>query len=106
MNEPVLSFEKRVIKHNFNNFKGRPMNIQLTTSLGVFNGGQRQPTGGSPSGGGGMPRRGGGGGGGGGARGNRGGRGGNRGRAPRGPPKSAADLDADLDAHNAKMQTD
>lgn len=73
---------------------GRPMNIQLTTSLGVFEGGQRQPT--RQSGDGATGRRSGGRGGGGGQKGGRNNR----------PIKSAADLDAELDAHNAKMQTD
>ncbi|RNA09853.1 THO complex subunit 4 [Brachionus plicatilis] len=69
---------------------GRPMNIQLTTSLSAT---------GNRSGG----RR---------SLGNNGGRRGGRGGVRRGPNrepksiKSAADLDAELDAHNAKMQTD
>jgi len=85
---------------------GRPMNIQLTASLsaprimppspraGGSGGGQRR--GGAPNRGSGGPRRGG--------RGNASGRGGQRGAAK--TPKSAADLDADLDAYSAKMQTD
>lgn len=86
---------------------GRPMNIQLTASLsarpvvsgGGGGGGGPRRNGGAPgSGGSGGPRRGGRGGGQ-----RRGGRGG--GRQPK-VVKSAADLDADLDAHNAKMQTD
>lgn len=72
---------------------GRPMNIQLTTSLSaVSNGSGRRSLGNN-----------------GGRRGGSGGRGGARGRGGRReqkPAKSAADLDADLDAHNAKMQTD
>lgn len=87
---------------------GRPMNIQLTASLSSprimppspsrasgSGGGQRR--GGAPTRGSGGPRRGGRGG-------NSGGRGGQRGAAK--APKSAADLDADLDAYSAKMQTD
>ena len=78
--------------------KGRPMNIQLTTSLSAFSGNRSNVRGGSGRGGVGR---------GGARRGGRGGRGGRRGgRSDRNQAKSAADLDADLDAHTAKMQTD
>jgi len=86
---------------------GRAMNIQLTTSLSaVGNGGSGSGGGGRRSLGNGGRRGGrggnvGGGGSGGGAR--RGGRGGGREQKP---AKSAADLDAELEAHTAKMQTD
>ncbi|CAF0728727.1 unnamed protein product [Brachionus calyciflorus] len=72
---------------------GRPMNIQLTTSLSALgngNGGRRSF--------GGNGRRGGSGGRGGGQR--------RGGRREQKPTRSAADLDAELDAHNSKMQTD
>jgi hypothetical protein len=79
--------------------KGRPMNIQLAASLsarplalrGIGGNGSNRGISGPRRGGG--PRR--------------SGRGAGRGglRQPK-VVKSAADLDAELDAHNAKMQTD
>jgi len=82
-------------KYNGVSLDGRPMDIQLTTPLAVPTLSRPRPRGGS------APARGR----------SRGGRMGGGG-APRGgprqnkPTKSAADLDADLDAYNAKMQTD
>jgi len=90
---------------------GRPMNIQLTASLSAPRI-MPPPRSGSSNGGGGGARRGGaptrgsGGAGGGQRRGGRGGRGGQRGGGAAKTPKSAADLDADLEAYSAKMQTD
>lgn len=84
----------RALSHyNGVSLDGRPMNIQLTTSLSALNVGRR---GGGAGVGGGRGR----------GRGGRGGGGPRRGGRQNQQSKSAADLDADLDAHNAKMQTD
>jgi len=90
---------------------GRPMNIQLTASLSAPRIMPPPRSGSSSSNGGGArrggaPTRGSGGAGGGQRRGGRGGRGGQRGGGAAKTPKSAADLDADLEAYSAKMQTD
>jgi len=89
---------KALKKYNRVSLDGRPMDIKLTAGLEQAIAQVAPRLSGGPS-----PRRGGNATRGGNRGGNRGGRGGAR--TPK-PVKTAADLDADLDTYNSKMQTD